>query len=717
MDQVDRARRLRRAVVRLFRRGVRRPLTVRQIAYLLSVEGGEDRLLLDRILEELHQGGVIEKVARGKFRAVRRLRTVQGVLEVTRSGVGFVVHPRFRRDILVPVEWLNGAIDKDLVEVGLLGVRRGRWIGRVLRVVERGRRQVPGVIDFQGATTILRPFLKTLPPMVVEDIEVEVRQGDAVVGELLDWRSDQSLPHVRVVQRLASEARVRRNQMILLSCGFPLEFPDEVLREADALPEEIPEEEWEYRADLRFLNVFTIDPVDARDFDDALSIRRLSEDVWEVGIHIADVSWYVREGSAIDREARRRATSVYLVDEVLPMLPERLSSYLCSLRPNEDKLAFSVLVEVDSAGQIRGWRAVRSIIRSRYRFTYEEAQRVLELGEGVFVRELRQLWTFARVFRERRRRQGALLIDLPEPYFELDVEGSPSSVVIPERKESHWLVEEWMLVANRLVAERMAGVRYRGQRYPFIYRVHEPPPADKLRELRRVLRLWKIPFRMGRTTLRDPQRIAKRLSALADVLAVRAEAPVLLQMLIRTMAKAQYSVEARGHFGLQFRYYTHFTSPIRRYPDLVVHRLFWRYLQREGPGISRKRLAKIAVHATRQEMEAMEAEHLSVRYMMCELAGRWVGRRFAARIVGLGPRAVYVLIPELYLEGVLFAEENGLEIRYRRWMVRRQGRTYVPGELICVELDRVDHEDGTVVFRWVDSVDGCGGDSGDRGAG
>lgn len=645
---------LRKRVVALLREMYPRPLNFKQICAALGCASPTQKNALRTILKELENKGTIRTAGKFKYAYQPASKEVEGIIELTRNGNAYLISPHLKHDAFIREEDLGTALEGDRVRARVWG--RGKHLqARVVKVIERAKREFVGIVDLYGGFAIVKPLHEGMPAFRVKNVDWQkVKQGERVSVRFVRWERGQPLPEGEIVRILSRESiAASRSQIILLEHGFPLQFPKKVLEEAEKLPETIPEEERQKRRSFVGVPTFTIDPEDARDFDDALSIRPTGENKYEVGIHIADVSWYVRKDTALDREARRRGTSVYLVDMVLPMLPERLSSWLCSLVPNEERLCFSVVVTMDTKANIYNVWMGKTIIRSMRRFTYSEAQQILTTGRGEFAGELQTLWQIAQRLRQARVATGALMIDAPEPFFELDEQGLPISVSFKERYEAHFLIEEFMLLANRLVARRLSRASWKKKAYPTVYRVHDYPPPDKLKELTQTLRAMGYSFA---TPTRG--KVLSSIQKLLETIRGKPEQHLIEQLVVRSMARAFYSPNNTGHFGLQFTHYTHFTSPIRRYPDLVVHRILHAHLQGAPPPYSHEELTGICFHASRQEMEADRAEWDSIHTMEALLAKHLIGHHTTATITSMTGWAVFLQLEKPPIEATATLTDN-----------------------------------------------------------
>ncbi len=634
-------------VLQIMNEEPRKSFNYKQLAAKLELQSKALRQQLREELERLAKEEKIEETSPGKYR-IKPETVFIGVLDLTNNGSGFVVTDESEQDIFVPGRYLNRALHGDLVEVRVLKWRNGRNPeGEVIKVIERAKTFFTGILKVYGAYGFVEPD----DPKMYKDFFVRqtdfngAKDGDKVVVELKEWPAGQGSPIGRINKVLGKPGEHETEMHAILDeYNLPDAFPEEVELAAEQLPHMIDAAEIKRRRDMRDRVTFTIDPVDAKDFDDALSVKKLDNGHWEIGVHIADVTHYVRPGDVIDREAFERSTSVYLVDRVIPMLPEVLSNYLCSLRPNEDKLTFSVVFEMDESGKVYDTWFGRTIIHSDKRFTYEEAQEILNTGKGLFHEQLSLLNGIAKRLRAKRFANGAISFERSEVRFRLDEKNNPVEVNIKIPIDTHKLIEEFMLLANRSVAE-FVGKKRRGK--VFVYRVHDKPKREKLEELRKVV------MKFGhRINLKDEKKLAQAINKLLDDVKHRKERMLVELMVLRTMSKAVYTTENRGHYGLAFSYYTHFTSPIRRYPDMMVHRLLQDYLDGKQPQ-SKTSLEKKCIHATDMEINAQHAEWDSIDYMKAKYISRFIGEVFDGIISGVTEFGLFVELTENMVEGLV----------------------------------------------------------------
>lgn len=692
-------------ILRLLRTYPGRFFRVSEIARRLGQRSPQAVQEVRAALGELLEAGLISRARSKRYGYQPRRRYVEGVLRINPQGFGFVTPDEGGEDIFIPPRHMATALDGDRVRVALFARRTsgdGRSEGEVVEVLERRRNRLVGTVRRFRRLHVLEPD----DPRFLHDVILTemggAREGDKVVVELdlEGWTDPRINPEGRVVEVLGPAGR-SDVEVLAVAKAFdvPSVFPEDVLREAEMLPARIDEGELRGREDFRSWIVFTIDPIDAKDFDDAISLRRLPDGSYELGVHIADVSHYVRPGTALDREALRRATSVYLVDRTLPMLPERLSNDLCSLRPEEDRLVYSVLMTLSPQGIRKSYRIVKGVIHSRARFSYEEVDAILEGRQRhPFSEILREMNALARTLRQRRMRNGSLDFDLPEVKFVLDEHGLPLEVIPKVRKDSHKLIEEFMLLANRTVAEHIGRRRTGHAARPFVYRVHDKPDPEKLIQLDEFVRHfgYRIEKEGNRITPRSLQKL------LHDVEGSPEEA-VIEQLVLRSMAKAIYSTRNIGHYGLAFRYYTHFTSPIRRYPDLIVHRLLEHY-SRGGSDWNIEELEAICRHCSLRERAADEAERESIKLKQVEYMSRHIGEVFEGVISGVAPFGIFVQLLETLAEGLVRLRDLRddyyvFDERQYALIGQSTGRYYRLGDRVRVVLARADTERRQLDFQ------------------
>ncbi|MBO9730943.1 MAG: ribonuclease R [Chitinophaga sp.] len=578
-------------------------------------------------------------------------KTFKGIVEVTRSGMAFVIVDGLTKDIMVKQKNLHTALDKDEVLVDVLKAARneGRMEGIITDILKRNKTEFTGTLQVSKSFAFLIPEKGLFMPDIYIPANSlgDAKNGDKAVVKIVAWGEKSRKPVGEIVEILdASNTNDLAMKEILIEAGFPLNFPKEVLDELNHLEENISEEEISKRKDVRKVLTMTIDPVDAKDFDDAISIRLLKNGFYEIGVHIADVSHYVLPGTELDKEADKRATSVYLPDRVLPMLPEKISNELCSLRPHEDKLTFSAMFQMSDKGEIRQHWIGRTVIHSDHRFTYEEVQEVIEKKEGLYRNEVLLLNKIAQTLRAQRFAHGAINFSSQEVRFKLDETGKPIGIVVKESKEAHQLIEEFMLLANKTIAAYVAKLRINKQPIPFPYRVHDTPDPEKLKVF--ALFAGKFGYQFDLST---PESIADSFNNMLLKVKGKPEQPVLETLGIRTMAKAIYTVENVGHYGLGFEDYCHFTSPIRRYPDVLVHRVLAECLANSvRPD---KQMEQKCKHSSEMERKAMEAERAGNKYKQVEYMQQFIGSTFDGVISGVAHFGFWVETIDTKCEGLI----------------------------------------------------------------
>ncbi len=687
----------REAILNLFREFPNNKFSLKQLA---SVSGGaskEGRRETFEILGQLFDEGVVEECSREKYRLTRQhLPHYEGVADMTTSGAIFVRVEGLEEDIFVNQRNTANALDGDRVEVAVIHRGRdGRMEGEVTRILSRNRKPYVGIAEVGAHQIFVRADSRRMPMDIYLSKRnyPDVRDGEKVVVRIVDWQPGSKSPVGELVERLGLAGNNDTEMhAILAEYELPYRFEPEVEEAAAAIDARITAGEIASRRDFRDTTTFTVDPADAKDFDDALSVRKVRDGVWEVGVHIADVTHYVRPHSIIDDEAVERGTSVYLVDRTVPMLPERLSNELCSLRPNETSLCFSAVFTLNEQLEILDEWFGRTVIHSDRRFTYAEAQEVIETGKGDFAEEILTLNRLAQELRRQRFRNGAISFDREEVKFRLDENGKPLGVYFKEQKESNQMIEEFMLLANRRVAEFCSHRRNeKGRAVPrtMVYRVHDAPSEEKLDRFRQFILRFGHVFKAtkGRAVAREMNKLFKQIKGSTEENAVST-------MAVRAMAKAYYSTDNIGHYGLAFPYYTHFTSPIRRYPDMMVHRLLAHYLA-GGKSVDKAEIDTLCEHASDREIVAAEAERASIKYKMVEFMKEHIGEEFEGHISGLTEWGIYVELDETHIEGMSFLrdvegdyytfDETAYEI-----VGRSTGRRLTLGDAVRIRVKRAD---------------------------
>jgi ribonuclease R len=627
-----------------------------------------------------------------------------GRLEVTRSGMGFVVVEGREQDILIRPSDFNTALHGDTVRVKVVNNagKSGRLQGEVVEVTDRKQLEFMGHVEVsQSFAFFVAETDKPMPDIYIPLTNLNgAVHNDKVIVRIIEWEKNRK-PQGEVIQVMdKSDENDQAMKEILLENGFPIFFPENVLEDSLRLPETIPAAEIAGRKDMRDVLTFTIDPIDAKDFDDAISIRHLDHGHLEIGVHIADVSYYVEPESILDKEAYTRATSVYLPDRVNPMLPERISNELCSLRPHEDKLTFSAVFRMGLKGEVKGVWLGRTVTHSNHRFTYEEVQEIIDQGTGLYEAEIRILNDIAQRMRRHRFRKGAINFSSTEVRFRLDAKGHPIGIVVKENKESHQLIEEFMLLANRTVAETVGKIKVNKRPLPFPYRVHDTPDKEKLLPFIEFARKYGHVF-----DIQTPQAIAKSFNQMLADVQGKPEQHVLEQLGIRTMAKAIYTTENIGHYGLGFEHYCHFTSPIRRYPDVLVHRILADVLE-GNPRPDDKMDAKCR-QSSERERAAMDSERAANKYKQVEYMQGFLGDEFEGVISGVAAFGFWVETVEYKCEGLVslnslleFDDFRHIESEYSL-VGRRSGRQFRMGDKVTIKVVAANLAKRQLDYEWV----------------
>lgn len=640
-----------------------------------------------------------------KDRQRKSAQLLKGIMDITRSGMGFVTVEGLDADIMIRPADFNTALHGDTVQVAVKEIKSGgrRMQGEIKKVIQRKRTEFIGHLQMnKGFAFFVAEMDKPIPDIFIPLENINgANDNDRVVVRLLLWESDGKRPMGEVVTVLdpdnSNDAAMKE---ILLDAGFPLEFPEEALEVAARIPDVIPGDEIRRRKDVRDIFTITIDPVDAKDFDDAISFRKLKNGYFEIGIHIADVSHYVEPDNALDKEAYHRSTSVYLPDRVNPMLPEHISNVLCSLRPKEDKLTFSAIFQVNAKAEVKQYWLGKTVIHSDHRFTYEEVQAIIEEKAGLYAEEILILNDIAQKFRKKRFDNGAINFSSQEVRFKLNEKGDPIGITIKESFEAHQLIEEYMLLANRSVAENIAKIKINNKPLPFPYRTHDDPDEEKLVPFAAFAKKFGHKFDTS-----SPEAIAASFNQLLKDVYGRPEQHVLEQLGIRTMAKAKYTTENVGHYGLGFEHYCHFTSPIRRYPDIQVHRILFDVLNdKVNPD---KKLEEKCKHTSERERAAMEAERAANKYKQVQYMKNFLGEEFEGVISGVASFGFWVETVEHKCEGLVsinslleYDEFRHIESDYCL-AGQRSGRKFRMGDKVWIKVVAANLTKRQLDYEWV----------------
>lgn len=703
------ARQLRDEILKLFRRHPKKQLNPKQVVRKLKVANNRDSV--EDALEKLSNKKEIQPLGDYKFALNREDHAAQnnskhheGEVDMTRSGDAYIICKGLENDVHVSAKYLNTALNGDRVKLRVWTPRgRRKPEGEVVEVLERARDHYIGTLWKYPNHAVVT--IDVVPPL---DVEVNLKDTpnandeDRVVVRIDEWPQGHKQNPKGTITTVLGKAGSHDIEMktILINNGFELEFPEDVMREAEYLPARISPQEIEHRRDMRDVTTFTVDPDDAKDFDDALSIRELENGELEIGVHIADVTHYVRKDTPLDKEGYKRSTSVYLVDRVLPMLPERLSNDLCSLRPNVDRLAFSAIFVFNKNMKIIDRWFGKTVIHSDQRFTYDDAQQRIEGKENHLKKEVQQLAKIARYMRKQRYKQGAINFETDEVKFRLDEDGSPVEVFVKERKEAHMLIEDFMLLANKEVAAYISR-KGKDQEIPFVYRVHEEPDPDRVEELARFAR--EMGFDMN---VSSPDEIARSYNRLAEETKKKPDLKLLSPIAIRTMSKAVYTTDNIGHYGLGFEHYTHFTSPIRRYSDVLSHRLLEANLEKgKAYRTSKAHLEEQCQHVSKQERNAVSAERESIKYKQVEYIERHIGEEFEGLISGIMDSGFFVELMDSLIEGMVpfetLDEPFDVADSRLRMVGRYSNKEYKMGQQVRVRIARADLVKRQIEMAWI----------------
>ena len=637
----------------------------------------------------------------------KQVPLVKGVLDITRSGIGYVIAEGRENDVLVRPHDFNKAMHGDTVRVKVKESNNRRAEGVVQEVVERKQLEFIGDIEVNENFAFFKAdSQKPMPDFYVSIQNLNgAKNNDRVVVKFLKWDKGEKKPEGEVVNVLqAKDRNDLAMKEIIIQNGFPLEFAKNVLDEAHALSDAINESELQKRRDYRDVLTFTIDPADAKDFDDAISIKKIGKDDYEIGVHIADVSHFVKTGTVLDDEGYARATSVYLPDRVNPMLPERISNELCSLRPNEDKFTFSVIFKINDKGKVKDYWLGKTFIHSDHRFNYDEVQEIIENKNGKYSEEILCLNNFAKHFRKERFKNGAINFSSTEVKFQLDETGKPIGIIVKESKEAHQLIEEFMLLANRTVATHIAKIKINKKPIPFPYRIHDTPDQDKLKPFASFAKKFGYKFDMN-----NEAEVAASFNQLLKDVYGKPEQHVLEQLGIRTMAKAIYTSENIGHYGLGFENYCHFTSPIRRYPDVMVHRILQDAIENNiHPD---KKMEDKCRHCSARERAAMDAERAGNKYKQVEFMLDKVGEDMEGVISGVAAFGFWVETVNEKCEGLVSVKDLSEYDDFRHddsdyaLVGLRTGKKFRMGDKIKIKLVAANLEKKQLDFEWIPGVE------------
>ncbi len=694
------------AITAAFQSSPNEPFNYKQISKMLGIEAQVQRLQVAEILDDLAADHFITEIDRGRYRLVNLGTLAIGTFSRRSNGKNSFIPEEGGTPVFVAERNSGHAMHGDKVKVQLLAKRRGAEPeASVVEILERKDKSYVGKLQVIKGFA----FLVTEDKTLANDIFIPKnklkngKNGDKAIVRIIEWPDGAKNPLGEVVDILGTAGEnTTEMHAILAEFGLPYKYPAAVEKAADRISEVIPADEIARREDFRNVLTFTIDPKDAKDFDDALSARLLPNGHWEVGVHIADVTHYVKPDSIIEREAQQRATSVYLVDRTIPMLPERLSNFICSLRPDEEKLCFSAIFELDANAEVKKSRIVRTVIKSDRRFTYEEAQQVIETGGGDYKEEILALDALAKKLREKRFKNGAINFDRYEVKFEIDEKGKPLSVYFKESKDANKLIEEFMLLANRTVAECIGNPGKGKTPKVFVYRIHESPDPEKMENFATFIRRFGYKLK----TEGKQDEVSRNINQLLDKAQGSPEQNLIETLAIRSMQKAIYTTENVGHYGLAFPYYTHFTSPIRRYPDMMVHRLLANYMA-GGRSVQKNKCEDLCEHSSSMEQTAASAERASIKYKQVEYMSERLGMVYDGVISGVTEWGLYVELNENKCEGLVpirDLDDDFYEFDEKNYCLtgRRKKRQYRLGDPITIKVAQANLERKQLDFMLVD---------------
>lgn len=704
----EKLRNLKRNILNIFIKNPNKQYNYKQIATILDYKNPRQREFVIQGLHSLVSEKQLLEIKIGKYQINSQKEYVIGKIDFSQNGNAYLIIEGLDKDIFIPKGKTGKALQNDTVKAIVHQFKNRKPEGEVIEIIERFKTKFVAKFEYSsnknfGFAVVNKSSIHT-DFFIPKEKFNGAKNGQIVVVELLEWQDKEDSPTGKIIEVLGDPGENETEiHAILSDYGLPYEFPYYVENEAQKLDTRISEEEISKRRDMRTITTFTIDPVDAKDFDDALSIEKLDNGNWEIGIHIADVSHYVKPGTLLDKEAYERSTSVYLVDRVVPMLPEVLSNNVCSLRPNEDKYTFSALFELDEKAMVKKQWFGRTVIHSDRRFTYEEAQEIIEGKKGDFEEEIHILNNLAKLLREDRMKKGAISFDKIEVKFNLDENKNPVGVYFKIGKDSNHLIEEFMLLANKKVSE-FVSTNKKGNPtdITFIYRIHEDPDPIKLLSLKQFVNTLGYDI-----NITNKKKTYQSINKLLTEVKGKGEENMIETLAIRTMSKAKYSTENVGHYGLAFDYYSHFTSPIRRYPDVIAHRLLQDYLDKK-PSANKEIIEEQAKHCSNMEKLAADAERDSIKYMQVKFMEKHIGESFEGVISGVTEYGIYVEIKEFGTEGMIKIRdirEDDYRYDEKSYSIigQRTGNQYQLGDTVYIKVIKANLEKKQLDFELIDN--------------